>query len=400
MLSKEKLAIHGGIPVRDAYLPYGTQWIDNEDINAVINVLNSDYLTTGPKIAEFEKEVANYTGAKYAVSFSNGTAALHGACFAAGIKEGDEVITTPMTFAASANCILYQGAKPIFADINPDNYNVSPKSIENLITKKTKAIIAVDFAGQPSDLDHILTIAQEHNLIVIEDAAHSLGATYKESKIGSRCDMTMFSFHPVKHITTGEGGMITTNDKEFRDRLIQFRNHGITRDRSRFKEEHGPWYYEMQLLGYNYRMTDFQAALGLSQLKKLDNFIKRRKEIASMYSKAFENIEQIRIPVNCKESQSSWHLYVIRLNQEKLTVNRKEIFEALVSENIGVNVHYIPVYYHPYYHEIGYKKGLCPNSEKLYEEIITLPLFPKMSEKDIFDVIKAVKKVISFYSND
>ncbi|GGK34101.1 UDP-4-amino-4,6-dideoxy-N-acetyl-beta-L-altrosamine transaminase [Caldalkalibacillus thermarum] len=380
------------------FLPYGRQSIDEEDIQAVIEVLKGDYLTTGPTLAEFEKAVADYVGAEYAVAFSNGTAALHAACFAAGIQSGDEVITSPITFAASANCILYQGGKPVFADVDERTYNIDPAEIEKKINSKTKAIIPVDFTGQPAELDTILEFAQRHNLVVIEDAAHALGAEYNGKKIGSISDMTMFSFHPVKPITTGEGGVITTNDKDYYEKLVQFRTHGITRDRSKLNEDHGPWYYEMQLLGYNYRMTDIQAALGLSQLKKLDRFITRRREIATAYTEAFGDIPELVTPYQSPLSQSGWHLYVIRLKLEKLKGSRKEIFEALQREKIGVNVHYIPVYYHPYYQKLGYQRGLCPIAEKIYEEIITLPLFPAMTDSDVQEVIRAVKTVVKNYA--
>jgi len=384
-------------PIRESYLPYGTQWIDDEDIEAVVEVLKGDYLTTGPYVSKFERAVAQYVGAKYAVAFSNGTAALHGACFAAGIGEDDEVITTPITFAASANCVLYQGGTPIFADIDEKTYNIDPSKIEEKITDKTKAIIPVDFTGQPVDLDRILEIAKKYNLIVIEDAAHALGATYRGKKVGSISDMTMFSFHPVKHITSGEGGIITTNNKEYYEKLLQFRSHGITRDKEKLNEYHGPWYYEMQFLGYNYRMTDIQAALGMSQLKKIDRFIQLRRKYVEMYNEAFKNLDEIITPFQHEDGQSSWHLYIIRLNLEKLTVTRREIFEALQQQNIGVNVHYIPVHLQPYYQQLGYKKGICPNAEKLYQEIITLPLFPKMSPGEVNDVIKAVKRTIDYY---
>jgi perosamine synthetase len=384
-------------PVRQSYLPYGRQWIDDDDIEAVVEVLKGDYLTTGPYISKFEQAVAQYVGAKYAVAFSNGTAALHGACFAAGISEGDEVITTPMTFAASANCVLYQGGTPVFADIDEKTYNIDPNKIEEKITDKTKAIIPVDFTGQPVDLDRILEIAKKYNLVVIEDAAHALGATYKGRKIGSISDMTMFSFHPVKHITSGEGGIITTNNKEYYEKLLQFRSHGITRDKEKLNEYHGPWYYEMQFLGYNYRMTDIQAALGTSQLKKIDKFVELRQKCVAMYNEAFKNIDEIITPFQHEDGESSWHLYIIRLKLDKLKASRREIFEALQQQNIGVNVHYIPVHFQPYYQQLGYKKGICPNAEKLYEEMITLPLFPAMSETDVHDVIKAVKRTIHYY---
>ncbi|UCZ52946.1 UDP-4-amino-4,6-dideoxy-N-acetyl-beta-L-altrosamine transaminase [Bacillus shivajii] len=383
--------------IRDSYLPYGRQWIDEDDIQSVVNVLKGDYLTTGPAVVEFEQAVASYVGAQYAVAFSNGTAALHGACFAAGIGEGDEVITTPMTFAASSNCVLYQGGKPVFADIDPKTYNIDPKKVKELINENTKAIIPVHFTGQPVAIDEIHQLAKNYNLVVIEDAAHALGATYKEKKIGSLSGMTMFSFHPVKHITSGEGGVITTNNEEFYQKLLQFRSHGITRESDKLIENHGPWYYEMQFLGFNYRMTDIQAALGTSQLKKIDKFVDLRKKYVSIYNKAFKELKEVQIPYQEQYGSSSWHLYIIRLNLDKLLGDRKEIFEALLNENIGVNVHYIPVHLLPYYTQLGYQRGICPNSEKLYEEIITLPLFPAMTEEDVMDVIAAVNKVINNY---
>jgi len=382
---------------REFLLPYGKQQLDDKDIEAVVNVLRGNLLTTGPAIDEFERTVANYVGAEYAVAFSNGTAALHGACFAAGIGEGDEVITTPMTFAASANCVLYQKGTVVFADIDPLTYNIDPEEIRKKITVHTKVIIPVHFTGQPVDLDAVYKIAKEHNLIVIEDAAHAIGATYKGQKIGSISDMTMFSFHPVKHVTSGEGGMITTNNIEFYEKLLQFRSHGITRDSSKLNENHGPWYYEMQFLGYNYRMTDMQAALGSSQMNKLDAFIARRKEIVNTYNQSFIEMPQIIVPYQSPDGESSWHLYVVKFNQELLAGTRKEIFDALQQLNIGVNVHYIPVHLLPYYQDLGYEKGSLPNSEQLYDEIITLPLFPAMTAEDVKDVIEAVKHVVKEY---
>jgi perosamine synthetase len=385
-------------PIRRDYLPYGRQWIEDDDIKAVVQVLEGDFLTTGPYIREFEEAVAEYVEADYAVTFSNGTAALHAACFAAGITRGTEVITSPMTFAASSNCVLYQGGKPVFVDIDSQTYNIDPSQIERKITKNTKAIIPIDFTGQPAEIDQIRKVAKDHSLVVIEDAAHALGATYKGKKVGSISDMTMFSFHPVKHITSGEGGIITTNNRDYYELLLQFRSHGITREVDKMKTPQGPWYYEMQSLGYNYRMTDIQAALGLSQLKKIDRYVELRKKYAEMYNQAFGDMEQIQTPYQSTGGISSWHLYVIRLRLEKFKVGRKEIFEALLGENIGVNVHYIPVYLHPYYQELGYKRGLCPIAEEVYEETISLPLFPKMVEKDVHDVIKGVKKVLNKYS--
>jgi perosamine synthetase len=371
--------------------------IDEQDIEAVLQVLKSDYLTTGPEVTMFENRVAEYVGAKYAVAFSNGTSALHGACFAAGIGNGDEVITTPMTFAATANCVLYQDGKVVFADIDAKTYNIDPFEIEKKISGKTKAIITVDFTGQPGELEKIIEIAKKHNLIVIEDAAHALGATYNDKKVGAISDMTMFSFHPVKHITTGEGGMIVTDNKMYYEKLLQFRSHGITRDTDKLHENHGPWYYEMQFLGYNYRMTDIQAALGSSQLNKLDMFVEKRRNIVAQYNEAFQDVSQITTPFQDQSGKSSWHLYIIRLNLKKLTVGRNEIFEELHKQNIGVNVHYIPVHLHPFYQQLGYEKGSLPNAEKLYEEIISLPLFPAMTEQDVSDVITALKRTIETY---
>lgn len=382
---------------REVFLPYGKQQLDDQDIEAVVNVLKGNYLTTGPAIEEFERKVANYVGAQYAVAFSNGTAALHGACFAAGIGLSDEVITTPMTFAASANCVLYQNGTVVFADVDPCTYNINPEEIRKKITVNTKAIIPVHFTGQPVDLDAIHKIAKEYNLIVIEDAAHAIGAKYKGRKIGSISDMTMFSFHPVKHITTGEGGMITTNNKLFYEKLLQFRSHGITRDITKLMDNHGPWYYEMQFLGYNYRMTDIQAALGSSQMDRLDMFIIKRREIVNVYNESFKEMPEITVPYQTSEGESSWHLYVIKLNLKLLNRSRKDIFEALQKQNIGVNVHYIPVHLLPYYQGLGYKKGSLPNSEQLYEEIITLPLFPAMTVEDVNDVIEAIKSTIKEY---
>lgn len=371
-------------------IPYGRQWIEEDDIQAVIEVLKSDYLTTGPKVQEFEKTVAEYVGAKYAVAVSNGTAALHAACFAAGIKSGDEVITTPITFAASSNCVLYCGGKPVFADIETDTYNIDPNDIIRKITNKTKAIIPVHFAGQPCNMDRINEIAKQYNLLVIEDAAHALGADYKGKKIGSISDMTIFSFHPVKHITTGEGGMITTNDKDLYDKLILFRTHGITRDSEFMTHNEGAWYYEQLDLGLNYRITDIQCALGISQMKKLDRFVARRKEIANKYNQAFRDVQNITLPKQSNNCNSSWHLYVIQI----LNKDRKQVFDKLRQLGIGVNVHYIPVYKHPYYQNNGYSKTACANAENYYKHAISIPIFPKMTDEEVDYVIENIKAII------
>lgn len=359
-------------------IPYGRQSIDDDDIKAVIEVLKSDYLTTGPKVAEFEKVVKDYVGAKYSVAVSNGTAALHVACLAAGIGEGDEVITTPITFLASSNCVLYCGATPVFADVNHDTYNIDPEDIKRKITSKTKAIIAVHFTGQPCELDEIHQIAKEHNLLIIEDAAHALGADYKGKRIGSISDLTTFSFHPVKHITTGEGGMITTNNKELYKKLILYRSHGMTRDTSLMTTNEGDWYYQQLELGYNYRITDIQSALGISQMEKLDTFIKRRIEIVKKYNQALAKCKGIILPKQLEGCNNSWHLYVIQVVGKE----RKAVFDGLRSKNIGVNVHYIPVYTQPYYRQHGYKGVTCPNAEEVYKNFISLPIYSTLTEEE------------------
>lgn len=393
----DKLAILGGKPVRDELLPYGRQCIDKKDIDAVIETLKSDFLTTGPKVREFEKKIAEYVNAKYAVAVSNGTAALHVACLAAGVKEGDEVIVTPMTFAASANCILYCGAKPVFADIEEDTGNIDISSIKEKITNKTKAIIAVDFTGHPVDLDKLVEICNEYNLVLIEDGAHSLGSKYKKERVGNKAHLTTFSFHPVKPVTTGEGGVITTNSKNFYERLLLFRSHGITRDVIFMNENQGDWYYEQLELGFNYRLPDINCALGISQLNKIDKFIHKRRSLVRRYNELLKDLKEIQCPIERSYSKSGYHIYLIKLNLEMLSGDRKDIFDALRAENIGVNVHYLPVYMHPYYKKIGYNKGLCKNAEKLYERIITLPLFPSMENSDIEDVVRAIEKVICYY---
>lgn len=377
---------------RESYLSYGSQWIDEDDISAVVETLKSSFLTQGPNVEQFEEAVAAYVGAKYAVAFANGTAALHGACHVAGIGDGDEVITTPITFVATPNAVLYCGGTPVFADIDEKTYNIDPKEIKKKLTSKTKVIMPVDFTGQPVDLDMIMQIAEEHHLIVIEDGAHSLGANYKRAKVGAHAHMTMFSFHPVKPITTAEGGIITTNSKEYYESLKRFRSHGI--EKTPFSKEQGDWYYEMINLGYNYRMTDLQAALGVSQLTKLDRFIKRRREIATMYNEALVDIPGIIIPEQLIDTDSGWHLYMIQLDDSILKKTRKTIFNEMRLLNIGVHVHYIPVYWHPYYQGLGYEKGLCPVAEKWYEQALTLPIFPRMTNKDVANVVEALREVV------
>lgn len=394
----EKPAICGGTPVRETKIYYGHQYLDQADYDAVLDVLKSDYLTCGPKIGELEAKLCEITGAKYAVACSNGTAALHMAAMAAGIGEGDELITTPITFAASANCALYCGARPVFADINEKTYNIDPASVKEHITPATKAVVAVDYTGQAVELDELQAICKEHNLVLIEDAAHSIGTKYNGKGVGSVADMTTFSFHPVKTVTGGEGGAVLTNNKEYYQKLLLARAHGITRETSLMEHEiDGPWYYEQVDLGYNYRMTDIQAGLIISQLDKLPMFSARRKEIVARYNEAFEKNDAITLQEEIPQSDTTRHLYILRLNPEKLTINRREFFDALAAENVICNVHYIPVYYFPHYEKLGYKKGLCPKAEKLYDEMITLPLYYGMSDQDCEDVIKAVEKIAAYY---
>lgn len=372
-------------------IPYGRQYIEEDDIQAVADVLRSDYLTTGPKIKEFECAVAAYTSAKYAVAVANGTAALHAACVAANIGQGDEVITSPITFAASANCVLYCGGTPVFADIDPETYNIDPEDIRRKITAKTKAIIPVHLAGQPCDMDEIHKIAEEYHLIVIEDGAHALGSEYKGKKIGGLSDMTTFSFHPVKPVTTGEGGMIVTNNEEYYQKLLLFRSHGITRDTNLLTQNEGAWYYEQQLLGYNYRITDIQCALGINQMKKLDRFIARRRELAQRYDNAFADCKDIITPCQMENTNSGWHLYIIQVPNH----NRKEVYEKLREMGIGVNVHYIPVYKHPYYKERGYSEVYCSHAEELYKHMLSIPLYPLLTDEEQDRVIEAVLKAVA-----
>lgn len=394
----EKPAAAGGTPVRDTRLYYGHQYIDEADVQAVVDVLHSDYLTCGPKITELEKKLCEMTGAKYAVACSNDTAALHIACMAAGVGEGDEVITTPITFLASANCAVYCGAKPVFADIDEKTYNISVDEIKKHITEKTKAVVAVDYTGQVVDLDPMMALCKEKGIVLIEDAAHSIGTKYKGKNVGEIADMTTFSFHPVKTVTAGEGGAVLTNDENLYKKLLLHRSHGMTRDESQMtKPSEGGWYYQMVDLGYNYRMTDMQAALLISQLNKLPMFSERRKEIVKRYDEAFADMPEIVVQEEIEGADTTRHLYILRIDPEKLTIGRKEFFEAMAAENIMCNVHYIPVYLQPFYKERGYALGLCPKAEKLYEEMMSLPLYYAMTDQDVEDVITAVKKIVAYY---
>jgi len=394
-----KLAINGGTPVRPKMLPYGRQWVDENDIEAVVRVLRSDWLTTGPAVSAFEAAFAETVGAQHAVAVSSGTAALHTAAFAVGIGPGDKVIVPAMTFAASANCVRYQGGTVVFVDVRADTLNLDVTKAEAAITPRTRAVVTVDYAGQASDLDEIHSLADRHGLVVIEDACHALGASYRGRKIGALADLTVFSLHPVKHITTGEGGVVTTDNAELARGLRLFRNHGIASSPQQ-REAAGSWFYEMVELGYNYRLTDFQCALGQAQLQKLSAWIARRRQIAARYNEAFSGMPALEIPSVLSDRLPSWHLYVLRLNLHQLDgVGRSEVFKALRAENIGVNVHYIPVPWHPYYQKLGYAKGQWPVAEGNYERILTLPIWPGMDDADVEDVIEAVAKVMHVYSS-
>ena len=394
----EQLAIFGGTPVRKTPVHYGKQYIDQTDVDAVTASLQSDLITCGPQTAALEKKLCEITGAKYAVVVANGTAALHLAALTAGFQEGDEVIVSSITFAASSNCVLYCGAKPVFADIKSDTYNIDPVSVRSLITPKTKGIIAVDFTGQAVEYEELSAICDEYGLVFIEDAAHSIGTKYKGQPVGSLADMTTFSFHPVKTVTAGEGGAITTNDYETYRKLLRLRTHGITRDQDEMvNPTDAKWYNEQVELGYNYRITDFQSALLGSQLNKLPAFAARRKEIVEMYDKAFADMPEIQIQREIPESDTVRHLYILRLNLELLKCDRREFFDALYAENICPQVHYLPVYWHSYYEKLGYKKGICPNAESFYNEVMSIPLYYALTDEAVQDVIHAVKKLVEYY---
>lgn len=396
---KTKLAVDGGIPVRQTMLPYGRQWIDEDDITAVTAVLRSDWLTTGPNVPEFETAFAGFVGAREAVAVSNGTAALHAAMHALGIGPGDEVIVPVMTFAASANCVVYQGGTPVFADVQADTLLIDPDDVAAKITARTKAIVAVDYAGQPCDYERLHTLARQHGLKLVADACHAIGGAYREMPVGTLADLSTFSLHPVKHITTGEGGVITTHDDEMARRMRVFRNHGITTDH-RQRAEQGAWFYEMVELGYNYRLTDFQCALGLSQLRKLPGWVARRQAIARTYDAAFAGLTAVAPLTTRPEVSHAYHLYVVRFDLSQLTVDRNTLFQALRTEGMGVNLHYIPVHLHPFYRQrLGTRPGLCPAAEAAYAEIMSLPIFPQMSDEDVQDVITAVSKIVTAYLN-
>ena len=388
------LAIHGGPPVRKALLPYGRQTLTETDVAAATEVLRSDWLTTGPKVAEFEEAIADYVGVRHAVSFSSGTAALHAAVLAAGLKPGDEAITTPLTFCATANAVLYGGGTPVFADVRDETLTIDPEEVERRITPRTKALLPVDYAGHPADLDALLALADRHELIVIEDAAHALGAKYRSRMVGSISHMSVFSFHAVKHLTTGEGGMVTTNNGEFVQRLREVRNHGIDSD-ARARQADGQWHYEMTTLGFNYRLTDIACALGLAQLPRLPANLARRRAIAARYEKALATVSSLALPIVAADVTSAWHLYPVRVDA---SMDRAEVFDALRAEGLGVNVHYIPVHLHPYYRSrFGYRGGEFPIAETAYGRLISLPMFHGMTDEDVDDVILAVEKVMNYF---
>ncbi len=382
--------------MRNKFLPYGRQSIDDEDINEVVKVLRSDWLTTGPKVSEFEEKFCGYIGCKHAVAVNSGTSALDIAVASLEIKKGCEIITTPFTFMATANCILYNGLKPVFADIKPDTYNINPEEIKKKITPNTKAIIYVDYSGQPCDIDEIRKIAEDNGLCLIEDAAHACGAEYNGKKVGSFANLTEFSFHPVKHITTGEGGMVTTDNEELYEKLKLLRNHGIDKDAATRFGKDASYAYDMKLLGRNYRITDFQCALGISQLKKLDKFIKRREEIVKIYNQEFANIGEITIPYVKPNVKSAWHIYTMLLDKK---INRDIFFNLMKAKNIGVNVHYIPTYKFSYYkNKFNFNDKDFPVTENVFSKIITLPLFQGMKDEDAYDVINTVKDTINEFS--
>lgn len=379
-------------------IPYGKQTIDQDDIDAVVEVLKSDWLTQGPKVEEFEKALAAHAGAAYAVVMNNGTAALQAAYYAAGLEAGDEVISTPLTFAATTNAALWFGAKARFADILPETGNLDIATVESLINDKTRVLAPVDFAGHPVDLDPLIALARRKGLTVIEDGCHALGARHKGRPVGSISDMTVFSFHPVKSITTGEGGAVLTSDKKFYERLVRFRGHGIVKE-GFVHQSPGPWYHEMQTLGMNFRLTDIQCALGLSQLRKLPAFLKRRREIAARYQQAFKGVRGIRQLMPLAGDESAWHLFVLVLEGE-LGRKRDDVFKELRRRNVGVQLHYIPVHRHPYYEKLGYSRDLCPRASDLSNRAISLPIYPALSENDQERVIELVRDIVTAAHED
>lgn len=370
----------------DRFIPYGKQTIDEDDIAAVVEVLKSDWLTTGPMVERFEEAVCNFVGAAHGIAVSNGTAALHTAMHALRIGPGDEVVVPPMTFAATANAVLYAGGIPVFADVDPGTLCIDPAEVERCITPRTRAIVGVDYAGHPCDWDSLRGLARDTGVALVADACHALGAEYHGQRVGTLADLTVFSFHPVKHVTTGEGGMVVTDDPALAARMRMFRNHGISSDH-RQREKQGAWFYEMVELGYNYRITDIQCALGISQMRHQSAWLARRDAIAGLYKAAFAGCASIRPLALHDDVRNAWHLYVVRVGATK----RDKVFTALRQRNIGVNVHYVPVYLHPYYRErLGFRPGLCPVAEAAYAEVLSIPMFPGLTDEDVHRVSDAL----------
>jgi perosamine synthetase len=392
----DRLAIDGGLPVRPNLLPYGRQTIDDDDVQAVVATLRSDWLTTGPTVAEFERRFAELVGARHAIAVSSGTAALHTAVFAAGLGAGDEAVTTPLTFVATANAVLYQGGRPVFADVDAERLTLDPASVQSRMTGRTRLLMPVHYAGQPCDLEPIHHLARKQGLCVIEDAAHALGAEYRGRRIGGLSDLTIFSLHPVKHITTAEGGVVTTNDSALADRARRFRNHGLATDAAT-RHLAGALYSEMIDLGFNYRLSDVQCALGLSQMTKLAASLARREVIARRYRAALTGMAGVVVPPVAANVRHAWHIFPVLLELDRLSVDRGRIVAALRAENIGVSFHYVPAYWHPYYAALGYRRGLCPRAEAAAERLMTLPMFPAMTDADVDDVVQALAKVIGHY---
>ena len=393
----DRLAIDGGPPVRAEMLPYGRHSLEEEDVQAVTAALRSGWLTTGPKIEELERAVAAAAGASHAVAVNSGTAALHAAVAAAGIGPGDEVITSPLTFVASANAVLYVGGRPVFADVRADTLCLDPVDAEMQLTPRTRALLPVDFAGQPADLDELGRIAAARGLTVIEDAAHSLGGAYRGRAVGSIADLTTFSFHPVKIVTTGEGGAVTTERADLAARMRRFRSHGIDGD-FRDRDARGLPFSPMVELGFNYRLSDLGCALGVSQLGRLERCLKRRTQIAERYAAALADVRGVTLPAVPAHVRHGWHIFPVLLDLDRLRVDRRAVLAALRAENVGAIVHYVPAYWHPYYEALGYRRGLCPRAEAAWARLVTLPLFPAMTDADADDVVAALAKVLGAYA--
>lgn len=375
-------------------IPYGRQCLDASEIEAVVDVLKSDWLTTGPKVEEFEEKVVDYVGAKYGVAISSGTAAMHAAMNALDIGPGDEVIVPTMSFVATANSVVYQKGTPVFADVDPKTLLVSIEDVESKITKRTKAIIAVDYAGHPCDYDQLRWLADRHDLYLIADSCHALGATYKKKPVGLLGDLAVFSFHPVKHITTGEGGMIITNDAKYAEKMRRFRNHGIDINANK-RMDFNSWYYEMIELGFNYRITDIQCAIGIKQMDKIDDFLKRRRDIALYYSEVLNGIDNVEVLCVSENVEHAYHLYVIRIKSLNSEINRNSVFTAMRNNGVGVNVHYIPIHLHPFYRKyFGTREGDCIVAETAYTEILSLPIYPALSLNDMNTVISSLNSCV------